>query len=483
MSDVALVVVTLYAAITLGIGWYGYVRTGNTPAEYFLAGGTLGRIVFPLSMFATLMSAFIFLGSAGWGYEHGMGWFALLGVEAIAGIPLALIGLKVWRVGREHGVITPPEFVGQAYGSDAAKLAVLAVQFVWAVPYLAIQAMGGGLLFETITDGTISFTQGAVLITLVTAAYLTMGGLRSVAWSDVLQGVAMVVLLIAALVWLYPALEPATATQTLVEETGHLEPAGDLGFFTPGIWLSFLLMNTMAIIAYPQMFQRFLAAEDERAFRSLLVWWPAMVVVAALIPVLLGVWGAAAIPGLENPDAIIPTLLGEHVPAVIFGIVMGGALAAMMSTADSLVLTLSSIVSRDLYRDHVAPDASTARETRVGRLTAVVLLGGGLLLALPQQGTIIELAVYFIQGNALLLPALIAPLYWARATATGALTSIALGQGYFVVATFGPLSAEPFMPFVPALVLACIGLIVGSLLSPKPEPTEITATLRSESQL
>lgn len=480
MSNVGLAIVALYALLTLVIGWYGYVRTGSSPAEYFLAGGTLGRVVFPLTMFATLMSAFIFLGSAGFGYKHGMGWVALLGIEAIAGIPLALIGLKVWRVGREHGIITPTELVSTAYGSEAAKLAVLIVQFVWSVPYLAIQAMGGGLLFKTITGGSISFAQGAALITLITAIYLTMGGLRSVAWSDVLQGISMIVLLVAALVWLYPSLEPAAATQTLLE-TGHLKPAGTLGFFTPGIWLSFLLMNTMAVIAYPQMFQRFLAAKDERAFRSLLVWWPAMVVVAALVPVLLGVWGAAAMPGLESPDQILPALLNKHVPDVVFGIIMGGALAAMMSTADSLVLTLSSVVSRDLYRDHVAPDASPTRETWVGRITAIVLLAGGLLVALPQFGTIIGLAVYFIQGNALLLPTLIAPLYWRRASSTGALTSIVLGQGTFIAATFGPVPTGPFMPFVPALALACGGLVVGSLLSPDPESTEITAALRSES--
>ncbi|WIV65911.1 sodium:solute symporter family protein [Natrialbaceae archaeon AArc-T1-2] len=476
MTTVALTIIALYVVVTIAIGWYGYVRTGHTPAEYFLAGGTLGVVVFPLTMFATLMSAFIFLGSAGWGYEHGMGWFALLGVEVIAGIPLALIGLKVWRVGKRYGVITPTELVGRIYDSDATKLVVLVVQFVWAVPYLAIQAMGGGILFETITDGAMSFTQGAVLISVVTAVYLTLGGLRSVAWSDVLQGLSMVVLLIAALVWLYPSLEPTAAAQTLATETGHLEPAGDRGFFTPGIWLSFLLMNTMAIIAYPQMFQRFLAAEDERAFRSLLVWWPIMVVVAVLVPVLLGVWGAAAMPGLEDPDTIVPALLAEHAPPVVFGIVMGGAVAAMMSTADSLVLTLSSVVSRDLYRDHVNPDASPGRETWVGRVTAVVLLAGGLVLALARQETIIELAVYFIQGNALLLPVLIAPLYWRRVTATGALASVALGQGFFVAATFGPVPAGPFMPFVPALVLACAGLLLGSLLSPEPEPNE-TATL------
>lgn len=477
MNTVVVGIIAVYLIVTLAIGWAGYVQTGGTPAEYFLAGNTLGVVVFPLTMFATLMSAFIFLGSAGWGYQHGMAWFALLGVEALAGIPLALIGFKVWRIGRQRGYLTPIEYIGDAYDSMTVKLLMLGIQFVWAIPYLSIQAMGGGLLFETITDGAITFTQGAILLTLVTAIYLGLGGLRSVAWSDVLQGIAMIVLLVAALIYLFPILEPAATTATLAETSNHLKPSGDLGFFTPGVWISFLLMNTMAIIAYPQMFQRFLAADGKRAFRSLLIWWPVMVLVAALVPVLLGVWGVVAIPGLNTPDAILPTLLAEYTPVWIFGIVMGGALAAMMSTADSLVLTLSSLVSRDLYRAHLAPAASDRRETWIGRLTAVGLLIGGLALALPQQGTIIDLAIYFIQGNALLLPVYIAPLYWSRVTANGAIVSVVFGQGYFLVATFGPAPSFMFMPFLPALVVACSGLVVGSLLSSEPDPTEFTALL------
>jgi len=482
MTGTALAIVGLYLAATLAIGWYGYVRTGTTPDEYFLAGGTLGRVVFPLTLFATLMSAFLFLGSAGWGYRHGLGWMALLGVEALAGLPLAVIGLRVWRVGRERGFLTPPELVGAAYDSDAVKLVVLAVQFVWAGPYLAIQAIGGGLLFETITDGAVSFAGGAVLVTVVTGVYLTLGGLRSVAWSDVLQGVAVVVLLAGAAAYLLPALDPAAATRELAAETGLLTPAGDRGFFTPGVRLSFLLMNAMAIVAYPQMFQRFLAAEDERAFRSLLIWWPVMVLVAAVVPVLLGVWGAAALPDLADPDTVLPALLAAHAPTWLFGVVMGGALAAMMSTADSLVLTLSSIVSRDLYRAHLNPEAGDARETWVGRAAAVALLAIGLGIALVQEGTIVGLAVYFIQGNALLLPAFLAALYWDRATAGGALASVVAGQGYFVAAQFGPAPSFAFLPFVPALALACGALVAGSLATPGSTATRLTDAPPSDSR-
>jgi len=465
MSLLAVAIMGLYLVVVLGIGWYGYRRTGTTPAEYFLAGGTLGRVVFPLTMFATLMSAFIFLGSAGFGYIHGMSWFAMIGVEVLAGIPLALVGVRAWRRGRAAGYITPTEFLADAFDSDAVKLVVLTVQFAWAVPYLTIQATGGGLLFETISEGAIAFPVGALVVTAVTGVYLSLGGLRGVAWSDLLQGVVLVGFLGTAFAYLVPAIDPVAVTRDLAASTDLLTPAGSQGFFTPRVWVSFLLMNTMALLAYPQMFQRFFAAEDERAFRALLVWWPVMALVAALVPVMLGVWGTQVLPGLADPDSVVPVLLQTYAPAWLVGVIMGGALAAMMSTADSLVLTLSSLVTRDLYRDHVAPDASAAAETWVGRATVVVLLAAGYLLALPRLGTIVELAVYFIQGNALLLPVFLAALYWPRATATGALASVVLGQGYFLAGTFGPAPAFGFMPFVPSLVLACLGLVGGSVLA------------------
>lgn len=470
---IGLAFVGLYLLVTLAIGYAGYRYTGSTPSEYFLAGGTLGRVVFPLTMFATLMSSFIFLGSAGWGYRHGMAWFAMIGIEAVAGIPLALIGLRAWRRARAAGYITPTELLGDTFDSDALKLAVLAVQFAWAIPYLAIQAMGGGLLFETISEGAVPFWAGALVVTLVTGLYLSLGGLRGVAWSDVLQGVVLVAFLGVALTSVVPAIDPASLTSQVAASTDLLAPAGQVGFFTPRIWVSFLLMNAMAIIAYPQMFQRFFAAESERSFRALLVWWPVMALVAALVPVLFGVWGTQLVPNLGNPDTVIPAVLELYTPAWLVGIVVGGAVAAMMSTADSLALTLSSIVSRDLYRDHVNPGASEAAETRVGRLTVAVLLAAGYALALPQLGTIIELAVYFIQGNALLLPVFLAALYWPRATAPGALAAVVAGQGYFLASTFGPAPAFGFMPFVPSLALACLALVGGSYLTGSASDTAV----------
>lgn len=477
MSTVALALIGLYLFVVLGIGYYGYQATNRTPAEYFLAGGTLGQVVFPLTMFATLMSAFIFLGSAGFGYTHGMAWMALLGIEAVAGIPLALIGLRAWRLGKRNGYVTPTGLLGDIFDSDALKLIVMCVQIVWGIPYVAIQALGGGLLFETITDGAVPFWAGALTVTLATAVYLALGGLRGVAWTDVLQGLTVVVMLVAAGVYILPQFDPVSLTEQLAAETGLLTTAGNVDFFGPRIWFSFALMNTMAILAYPQMFQRFFAAKDERSFRALLIWWPVMVLVAAVVPVLLGVWGTELVPDLVNSDLVIPALLQAYAPPVVVGIVLGGAVAAMMSTADSLVLTLSSLVAHDLYRDHFADrvDADDA-ELWVSLATTALLLLGGYVIALagtgrvpgvPAAESIIDLAVYFIQGNALLLPVFLAALYWPWATTTGALASVALGQAYFVFAVFEILSLPVFgfTSFVPALALSIVTLVGGSLMT------------------
>ncbi|MFC6976348.1 hypothetical protein ACFQL1_19355 [Halomicroarcula sp. GCM10025709] len=311
-----------------------------------------------------------------------------------------------------------------------------------------------------------------------------MGGLRSVAWSDALQGLTVVVLLVAALVFVVPAVEPLALTRRVAAETDRFTQVGQAGLFTPRVWLSFLLMNTMAVVAYPQLFQRFFAATDERSFRALLAWWPVMVLLAAVVPTLLGVWGGTVLPGLETPDQVVPALLQAYTPSVVVGVVMGGALAAMMSTADSLVLTLSSLVTRDIYHDHVAGPASDDRtEVWVSRGVAVALLAGGFGLAhaatgrvpgVAAVGTIVDLSVYFIQGNALLLPVFLAALYWRGATAAGAVAAVVAGQGYFLGATFAGLPTFRFLPFVPALAVTVLALGVGSLL------TDRTPTVRSE---
>jgi SSS family solute:Na+ symporter len=488
VSAVAIGVIGLYLLIVLGIGYYGYRTTKRTPQEYFLAGGTLGWVVFPLTMFATLMSAFIFLGSAGWGYTHGLAWMALLGIEAVAGIPLALIGLRAWRKAQRHDYVTPTGLLGGTFDSDTLKLSVMGIQLAWGVPYVAIQALGGGLLLETISSGSVPFWAGALAVTLVTAVYLSLGGLRGVAWTDVLQGLTLVVMLVAAGVYILPRFDPVALTDQISTQTDLLTTAGAVGLFTPRVWFSFALMNAMAILAYPQMFQRFFAAKNERSFRALMLWWPVMVLVAAVVPVLLGVWGTELVPGLSNPDLVIPALLQEFAPPVVVGIVLGGAVAAMMSTADSLVLTLSSLVAHDLYRDHLADrvDADSA-ELWVSRATTGLLLLAGYVMALaatgripgvPSVGSIIDLAVYFIQGNALLLPVFLAALYWPRATATGAIASVAVGQGYFAIAAFdlAPLPVFGFTPFVPALALAIVALVGGSLVTtPTTDPAGVEA--------
>ncbi|MFB6302475.1 MAG: sodium:solute symporter [Haloferacaceae archaeon] len=465
MSRVALAFIGLYLVGVLAAGWYGYRRTGSGPDEYFLAGGTLGRIVYPLTMFATLVSAFNFLGSAGFAYLHGLPWFTMLAVTSLAGIPLALVGYRAWLLGRERGYITPTEYLGDQFDSDVLKVLVVAVQFVWAIPYLAIQAIGGGVILEVISDGALGFEVGALLVMLVTAVYLSLGGLRGSAWSDVIQGVVLVGFLSTALLYIQPEITLDRFFRNVARETGLLTTAGNVGFFTPRIWLSFLLMNGMAVIAYPQVFQRFFAAKSERSFRSLIVWWPAVLAVTSVVPVLLGIIGTGIVPDLANPDKVVPRLLETFAPTWLVGIIMGGAVAAMMSTADSLALTLSSLVTRDLYHDHVDPDASDRAERWVARIAIGVLLATGYGIALSFTGTIVELAIYFIQGNALLLPVLLAPLYWRGATATGALASVVLGQAYLVAAGFGPAPTFGFMPFIPALALACIGLVGGSLLT------------------
>lgn len=227
----------------------------------------------------------------------------------------------------------------------------------------------------------------------------------------------------------------------------------------------------LAVLAYPQVFQKYFAARSAETFRALAVWWPPMTAMVALVPVLLGVWGRALWPDLKDVDQVIPRLVGTYAPAWVGGVLLGGALSAMMSTKDSILLTMASILDHDLLRRRApGPERSLARARA---LTGLLLLAS-YLLALTRPPSIVGLAVYFIQGNALLAPAFLAALY-GRVNTAGVLASVVVvGQLSFAAAEAGLLPSFGFASFVPALALSGLALWAGSYLG-RPAPSPVAA--------
>ena len=196
--SVRIAVIAGYFLVVLAIGFFARTRWRSSPDEYFLAGRGLGGIVLLGTMAATNFSAFTVFGASGAGYRDGYAFFPIVGFgTGFMALTFWVIGKRIWQVGREKGLVSPPELVAELYGSRGLSVLFALVMVVFTIPYLALQPMAGGYVLNELLG--IPQATGALLITLVIVLYTFRGGLRAVAWTDVFQGFLMLFLMILAL--------------------------------------------------------------------------------------------------------------------------------------------------------------------------------------------------------------------------------------------------------------------------------------------
>lgn len=466
-----LCVIAAYFAALLVIGVLVRMRHGGGPGEYFLAGRSMGAGVLIATMAATNFSAFTVFGVSGAGYRDG---FAFLPIMAFGtgfmALNFWLVGRKVRELGAAHGLITPSELMRHLYNNTALARVTALVLLVFTVPYIALQPLAAGTVVHQLF-GTPEWV-GATVVTGAIVFYTLRGGLRAVAWTDLLQGALLLGLMLVALAMI---VDHHGGWNTALSAVANQKPAlfsrpGLQGTYTPAIWFSFLALWFFCDPMFPQLFQRFYAARNTRALGRLTLWYPAVCLVVFGPPVLIGVLGHLHFPSLTGSEAdgvfaaVMMTIGGD----VAGTLVLVAGLAALMSSMDSQLLTLSSIVTRDLW-----PAVARGRTASVftARVIVVVLALIGLLVALTTDATILDLGVTAFTGFAVLFPSVLLGLYLHQPRAVAALTSIIAGEAVVVathagvIPTFGLLSAIPAMACATAVYLV-VHMLTGPVLLP-----------------
>jgi SSS family solute:Na+ symporter len=465
-------VIFAYLLCTLIIGIIGYKSQQNTPEDYFLANRNIGPIVLFFTLIATNFSAFTFLGFSGAGYRTGISYYAMISLgTAFVSITFYLIGYKVWLLGKEHQLITPSELIENRLPNKPLKLLFLAVMVIFTIPYLTLQPIGGGYILEGLTNGQIPYFIGATFLTSIIVVYVFIGGMKSVALTDVLQGVLMLVLVLVALGAIAHSLGGITEANRAVYQLKPelLSRQGNNNFFTPHKWFSFMLLWSLSVPMFPQMFMRFYTPKTAKSLKISAILYPIITAIMFICPVLIGMWGNIAFPDLEGQaaDRIFPMMLAEYASTGISALVMVGALAAFMSTLDSQLLALSSMITRDIYTAYFRPEASLKEQTIVGRALIVILAIIGLAIAANPPATIAAIATQAFTGLAVLFPTVIAALYGRNISPLSCLISIIVGELMligFILEIIPPSFALGFLPVVPVVAISTLIIIIGSLI-------------------
>lgn len=465
----------LYAAFALYVVFGTLVaamaRRGVTQEveSYFLANRRLGGLVSALSYAATTYSAFMMVGLAGLTYRGGVG---ALGFELIylSGLSLVVFfGPHFWRAGRRFHLVSPAELLAVRYGSRLLGMVVAAASVVFLIPYSSVQLTGIALLLEGMSQGAIPFEAGLVLAAAVAVTWAWMGGLRSVAWTDAVQALVMMItaLVITGVVMgrlgglggLFSQLQQQAPEWLAVPGNGYFSWQTFVGLSLP--WFFFAVSN-------PQVSQRLFTPRDLGAMRRMLLGFLVFGFIYTLVSTLWGFAGRLLLPGLPNPDLVTPRLLGSaYVPPAAGLLAMIGITAAAISTINSILLTLSSMVARDLFRT-LRPQADDRVQLAVGRVAILAIAVLALWFANLRAGLVAVLSVASSAGLLVTVPALVGAFYWPRGTAAGALAGIVAGGAVVLVTQFANLRPLGLWPGVWGFVVSA-ALYAGVSLATRPE--------------
>ncbi|MEE8238081.1 MAG: sodium:solute symporter family protein [Gammaproteobacteria bacterium] len=421
-----------YLMATIILGVIANRRLAPNLEDFLLYGRKTGFVILYLTVVATFHSAFAFLGSGGFFYTHGIGFWVAGSWTVLFGALTYVLGSRIWALGKRFGYFTPADMLADFYESEAVRVVVAVVSVGFTILYIQVQARGLGYILSVASGGRISFELGTLILLVVAAGYLIAGGLRAVYWTDVLQGAWMYVAVwVGALVLTYKLFGGPLALwqRVAVERPDLLTLPGPEGFFTPGMWIGFTVVFSFGIIFQPHLMIRYYTAASAQTIKWLGATTPIFLMTLYIPAALVGLGGALTMPDIEIADTIFPEMLFGYAPAWLTGVILAGATAAAMSTLDSILHANMTVLTRDVYQRYIAPHASPSHYILVGRVLVVALLVVGYLLTVNTLEFLVVLVALSGAGALQLMPAVLGVCFPTRRllTRTGVLAGIGFG--------------------------------------------------------
>jgi sodium/proline symporter len=476
MTTPTLITFAAYFLVLLGIGLY-FCRRNQSIEDYLLGGRGMGAWVTALSTQASDMSGWLLMGLPGAVYAGGMAtaWIAIgLFLGTVLNWKLVAGRLRLYT--QKTNTITLPRFFEERFADPTGLLRI--VSGIIILVFFAVYASSGlvacGKLFES-TFG-ISYATGVWIGGLITIVYTLLGGFRAVCWTDVFQGLLMVLaLLIVPAVALVRAggiagVQGAAAAQgislRLIPEGGA---AAALGIVSAMAW-------GLGYFGQPHLLVRFMSAKSvaklAESMRIAIV-WVALSLTGAVLIGLIGIGLFATVPGGDKEKVFI-RMIQEVIHPWAAGIMLSAILSAIMSTIDSQLLVSSSSLSQDLYGRAVRHATGQREVVRVGRICVVAIAAVALGLALRPNRTILGIVADAWGGfGAAFGPLVLFALFSRRTTWSAALLGMIAGTIVAVAWKQMGLSDHMYMIVPGFLANSSVILIVNRMV-----PQENTRVLQ-----
>ena len=425
--------IAIYIIVSLIIAFLSRPGKQNNMVSYFLGDRKLGGIVSALSYSATTYSAFMLVGLAGLTYSGGVG---ALGFELIylMGVSLiAFFGPRFWVVGKKYGYVTPSEMLGDRYQDKRVAIIVAITSCLFLIPYSAVQLTGVGYLLSGLTNNEITFSTGVLIATIMAILFSYIAGIRSVAWTDSLQAVFMIITSTLVVLMLINGLGGFSGFfQTLeTEHPASLAVPGN-GFFNIFTFIGMTLPWMFFSLSNPQVSQRLFMPSSLKNLKIMILVFMIFGLIYTLVAIFWGFSATIMFPNLDNVDMATPLILSSDlVPPILGVIVMVGIMAAAISTIDSILLTLASVFAKDVY-GNLRKRPSDRMQLQIGKFVIPIIAIIAYLFAEMELSIIALLSVASSAGLVIVVPAIFGTFFWKRGPAAGVISSIGI-SGVIVI--------------------------------------------------
>ena len=438
MINLGLIFTLTAAYFAIILGFVVYARLKETKQllpglnEFFLAKKNLHPAILAATFTASLFSTFTIIGMPGMTYAQGIGAIVFFVVLDFFGILFVLwIGPKLFRFAQENRVFSPVEIISHAYNSRKLGGLIAIVFSVLLIPYIALQLVGVGAFIDGFTEGQISYVVGVGSMLVVVFIYLFLGGMRAVAYTDFVQLIAMLFGIILGFVFLLKAAD--ISFESLLDydrqsDASLLSLPGPSGYWTFSMLVS-TGIATIGIFCQPHILTRAMMASKVRDIHIF-----GIVAILFLFVSCFFITGFALFARKQFGDTLEPNMMmGEifnflgnqgFVGLCLAGLMLLGALGASMSTADSLLISIGQITTRDLIRPsfRLPPE----KQILLSKGIMLVVLVFAFVIGLNPPKLMVDLGIYSGAGCALLIPTIMT-MGWKKRSLLAAYVSILSG--------------------------------------------------------
>ncbi|NUB93653.1 sodium/solute symporter [Haloterrigena sp. SYSU A121-1] len=431
----------------VGLVVFGAYMRRNTAdsASTFLADRSLPPSVQAFSTVATNLNANDFLGLAGFAYAYGI--IVLLGPITNA-IAIVLATVAIIPFIRQIQAFSLGEWLTRRFSRPVGDAYDFIWTFVWMFVNMGLYIYAGSLVLNTLLGWNLWLSMGAIIV--VGTAYTILGGFGAVAGSDTIQFVLMFVPLILLLpVSLYMvggisglidglATHQASMTPSDHPLAAEFPVGGPIAVFL--LYFGFLASAISYWSAESQVLQRPLSAEDPESaqvgYLYTSIWYAILVPLFILVP---GLVAAVLYPNLEIADHAMPMLISEVMPPGLYGVVVVGLIAGVLSSVDSQLNNFQTLFTERIYRRYVAPDRKPSHYVRVGRIAGIVFMvaciGVAYLFSMEDSMYLVAQSILATIMPTFAAVAIVGGL-WDRSTSAGAILGIAIGLAVSVYMGF-----------------------------------------------